>query len=69
MMSANGRNQSTNRRTASKKPSSSYTGEQRETLLRGLRILACMIARAHLRRQASRFSASPKPSAKDEDEA
>ena len=36
-MSANGRNQSTNRRTASKKQSS-YTGEQRETLLRGLRI-------------------------------
>ncbi|MXY43534.1 MAG: hypothetical protein F4Y50_05690 [Dehalococcoidia bacterium] len=30
-----------------------YTAEQRETLESGLRILARMIARAHLRRQGS----------------
>ena len=43
--SANGQNPSTNRRTTA------YTAEQQETLRRGLRIIARMIARAHLRRQ------------------
>ncbi len=31
-----------------------YTAEQRETVRRGLRVLARIIARAHLRRQAER---------------
>ena len=34
---------------------------------RGLRILARMIARAHLRRQASRSGAALRPPAEDED--
>ena len=33
--------------------------EQRETVRRGLRILAKIIARAHLRRQAARNGATP----------
>ena len=60
MRSANERNPSTNRRTTA------YTAEERETLRRGLRILARMIARAHLRRQESRSAAAPRPSAEDE---
>ena len=44
-----------------------YTAEQQETLRRGLRILARMIARAHLRRQEFRSGAAPRPSAEDED--
>ena len=40
--------------------------EQRETLRRGLRTLARMIARAHLRRQASRSVTAPRPTAEDE---
>ena len=35
-----------------------YTPEQRETVRRGLRILARIIARAHLRRQAERSGAA-----------
>ena len=35
-----------------------YTPEQRETLRVGLRILATIIARAHLRRRAERSSAA-----------
>ena len=35
-----------------------YTAEQRETVRQGLRILAKIIARAHLRRQAGRSSAA-----------
>ena len=34
-----------------------YTAEQRETVRQGLRLLARIIARAHLRRQAERSSA------------
>jgi len=41
----NGQNSSTNRRPVE------YTAEQRERMRRGLRILARIIARAHLRRQ------------------
>ena len=61
MRSANGRKPSTNRRTTA------YSAEERETLRRGLRIIARMIARAHLRRQASRSTASPRPPAEHED--
>ena len=61
MRGANERNPSTNRRTTA------YSAEQRETLRRGLRILARMIARAHLRRQESRSGAAPRPPAEDED--
>ena len=37
-----------------KKSSTAYAAEQREQLQRGMRILARMIVRAHLRREASR---------------
>ena len=39
--------------------SAAYTAEQRETLRLGLRVLAKIISRAHLRRQAERSAASP----------
>ena len=61
MRSANERNPSTNRRTTA------YSAEQRETLRRGLRIIARMIARAHLRRQEARSGFAPRPPAADED--
>ena len=61
MRRADGRKPSTDRRATA------YTAEQRETLRRGLRILARMIARAHLRRQESRSGAAPEPPAEDED--
>ena len=48
MRSANERVQPTDRQTTA------FTTERQETVRRGLRILARMIARAHLRRQASR---------------
>ena len=38
-----------------------YTAEQRETLRQGLRIMARIIARAHLRRELSRARLSPSP--------
>ena len=57
----NGQNPSTNRRATA------YTAEQQETLQRGLRIIARMIARAHLRRLESPSGASPRPTAEDED--
>ncbi len=41
------------------KPSEPYTPQQREQLQRGLRILARMIVRAHLRRVASPGPAAP----------
>ena len=58
---ANGRKPSRDQRATA------YTAEQRETLRRGLRILARMIARAHLRHQASPSGAAPGPIAEDED--
>ena len=61
MRSHNGRKPSTNSRTTA------YSAEERETLRRGLRILARMIARTHLRRQASRSAASPRPTKEHED--
>ena len=42
-----------------RKSSTVYTAEQRERMQRGLRILAHMIVRAHLRREASRAGSSP----------
>ena len=60
MRRANGRKPSRDQRATA------YTAEQQETLRRGLRILARMIARAHLRRQESRPAAAPRPSAEDE---
>ena len=60
------------RRANGRKPSrdqgaTAYSAEQRETLQCGLRILARIIARGHLRRQESRSGAAPKPSAEDQD--
>ena len=66
MESANGRCHSTNCKTTSKQPSSFYTDEQREKLRCGLRILARMIARTHLR-QASQSKIAPRPPADGED--
>ena len=43
---------STRNPSSSKKSSPAYTPRQREQLQRGLRILARMILRAHLRREA-----------------
>ena len=59
MRSGNGRNLSTNRKAPAGRCSAVHTVEQRERMRRGLRILARIIARAHLRRQASRASAAP----------
>jgi len=42
-----------------KKSSTAYTAEQRERMQRGLRILARMIVRAHLRQEASRAGPAP----------
>ena len=44
-----------------------HSAEERETLRRGLRILARMIARAHLRRLASRAAVAHRSSVEDED--
>ena len=38
-----------------------HTGTQKETMQTGLRVLARMIARAHLRRQAERDTREPPP--------
>ena len=38
-----------------------YTAEQRDTVREGLRFLARIIARAHLRRKASRAESVPSP--------
>ena len=46
--------------------STTHTAEQRERMQRGLRILARMIVRAHLRREASRVGpSSPEPPSYD----
>lgn len=66
MRSANGRCHSTTCRTTSKQPSSPYTDEQREKLRRGLRILARMIVRIHLR-QTSGSMIAPRPPDDGED--
>ena len=59
MRRANGRKPSRDQRATA------YTAEQRETLRRGLRILARMIARAHLRRQEFRSGAAPQETPSD----
>ena len=43
------------------KSSTAYTPQQRERMQRGLRILARMIVRAHLRREASQGGPAPPP--------
>ena len=60
MRSANERDQSTDRRTTA------YSTERQETVRRGLRILARVIARAHLRRQASWSLPAPRRPAERE---
>ena len=67
MRSANGENPPTNRRATARRGSPTHSAEQQETVRRGLRILARMIARAHLRRQASRSEAALRPPADQED--
>ncbi len=67
MRSANGGNPPTNRRATARRGSPTHSADQQETVRRGLRILARMIARAHLRRQASRSAAAPRPPADQED--
>ena len=67
MRSANGGNPPTNRRATAKRRSPTHSAEERETVRRGLRILARMIARAHLRRQAAQSAAAPRPTTEDED--
>ena len=42
-----------------KQAPTAYTAEQRERMQAGLRILARMIARAHLRRESSRAGLAP----------
>ena len=44
-----------------------HSAEERETVRHGLRILARMIARAHLRRLASRSAVAYSSPAEDED--
>ena len=44
-----------------------HSAEERETLRRGLRILARMIARAHLRRLAARDAVAHRSPVEDED--
>ena len=61
MRSANARSPSTDRWTTA------YSAERQEMVRRGLRILARMIARAHLRRQAARSLPAPRLTAEDED--
>ena len=48
-------------------PMSSYSAEERERVRHGLGMLARMVVRAHLRRQASRSGAVPEPPAECED--
>ena len=54
MRSANGRRPPNNRWATVRRGSPTYSAEEQETIQRGLRIIARMIARAHLRRQALR---------------
>ena len=75
MSGANGRNPSANRRAAASNPgtgpglgSPAYTAEERETMRRGLRILARIIARVHLGQPESpRSGPEARPPAEGED--
>ena len=59
MRSANGWTPPTDRQNSAERGSPSYSAEQRETVQRGLRLLARIIARSHLRRQASLAETAP----------
>ena len=59
MQRANGKRPSTSVPPMSKRSSTAYSAEQRERLQHGLRILARMIVRAHLCREASRAVSVP----------
>ena len=59
MRRADRKNKSTRIHGSPRKSSTMYTTEQRERMQQGLRILARMIARAHLRRAASRAGPAP----------
>ena len=49
---AGGRGKSSNKGTSPKRATPEYTPRQRERMQKGLRILAKVIVRAHLRKQA-----------------
>ena len=49
---AGGRGKSSNKGTTPKRATAEYTPKQRERMQKGLRILAKVIVRAHLRKQA-----------------
>jgi len=66
MRSDKERSSSTNRRATAERRPVEYTAEQRERMRRGLRIMARIIARAHLQRQASPPGATPEDCARDE---
>ena len=51
--------------TSSSGSAAAYSAEQRETLRRGLRILARMIVRSHLRREASQAASAPQETSSD----
>ena len=59
MRRVNRRGPSTRTPASPKRSSAVYTTEQRDQLQRGLRILARMVAHAHLRREASRNAPAP----------
>ena len=66
MRSENRRNSLKNRKASAERGSAEYTAEQREQMQRGLRILARIIARAHLRRQASQPGVAAEDCTRDE---
>ncbi len=59
------RRKCTGSRSGRKETHVSYTAEQRETLRRGLRILARLIVRTHMRRQLTGRRAGPERKDKD----
>ena len=61
MRKAGRKKTSTRNHNTPKKSSTAYTPKQREQLQRGLRILARMIVRAHLGREASQAASAPAP--------
>ena len=61
------RKPSTDLRETAKRGLPSCSAEHRGKVRRGLRILARMIARAHLRRQAARSAAAPRPPTEGEE--
>lgn len=61
MKKATRKRTSTRNPNTPKRSSTAYTPKQREQMQRGLRILARMIVRAHLRREASQGGPAPPP--------